>query len=56
MPDFEVKDDAMIERLGNIIRDMPPYMLCAVPEYSAARPPNKVSSRDRRPRVLVFLT
>jgi hypothetical protein len=44
MPDNEVDDDDIIERLGRIFKDMPPYTPCPVPEYSAARPPNKVGN------------
>jgi hypothetical protein len=46
MADEEVDDDDIVERLGKIFKDMPPYMPCPVPEYSAARPPIKVNSRD----------
>jgi hypothetical protein len=52
---FEVDDDDIIERLGKIFKCMPPYTPCPVPEYSAVRPPNKVSSRDESPRVLACL-
>jgi hypothetical protein len=45
MPGGEVDDDDIIDRLGRIFKDMPAYMLCPVPEYSATRPPNEVSSR-----------
>jgi hypothetical protein len=45
MPDNETDDDDIVERLGRIFKDMPPYIPCPVPEYSAARPPNKVGSR-----------
>jgi hypothetical protein len=45
MPGGEVDDDDIIDRLGRIFKDMPVYTPCPVPEYSAARPPNKVSSR-----------
>jgi hypothetical protein len=41
----EVDDEDIVERLGRIFKDMPPYTPCLVPEYSAARPPNEVSSR-----------
>jgi hypothetical protein len=41
----EVNDDDIVERLGRIFKDMPPYTPCPVPEYSAARPPNKVGNR-----------
>jgi hypothetical protein len=51
---FEVDDDDIIERLGKIFKDMSTYMPCLVPEYSAARPLNKVGSRDDSPRVLIF--
>jgi hypothetical protein len=56
MPSFEVEDDVIIEWLGKIFKDMPPYTPCSVPEHSATCPPNKISSRDRSPRVLVCLT
>jgi hypothetical protein len=45
MPGDEVVDDDIVDRLGRIFKDMPTYTPCPVPEYSAARPPNKVSSR-----------
>jgi hypothetical protein len=45
MPGGEVDDDDIVDRLARIFRDMPPYMACPVPEYSAARPPKEVSSR-----------
>jgi hypothetical protein len=44
MPDNEVDVDDIVERLGKIFKDMPPYTPCPVPEYSAAHPPNKVSN------------
>jgi hypothetical protein len=44
MPGNEVDDEDIVERLGRIFKDMPPYTPCLVPECSAARPPNKVSS------------
>jgi hypothetical protein len=40
----EVDDEDIIERLGKIFKDMPPYTPCSVPEFSAARPPNQVCS------------
>jgi hypothetical protein len=43
MPGDEVDDD-IVDRLSSIFKDMPAYTPCPVPEYSAARPPNKVSS------------
>jgi hypothetical protein len=46
MPGDEVDDDDIVERLGKIFKDMPPYTPCPVPEYSTARPPNKVSIYD----------
>jgi hypothetical protein len=56
----EIDDDDIIERLGRIFKDMPPYTPCPVPEYSAAHPPNKVSSRTQCPgtdcMVVVMLT
>jgi hypothetical protein len=55
MPDGEVDDDDIVERLGKILKDMPPYTPCPVPEYSVAHPPNKVSCRDRNFRVLICL-
>jgi hypothetical protein len=42
---FEIQDDAIIENLGKIFKDMPPYTRCPVPEYSVAWPPKQVSSR-----------
>jgi hypothetical protein len=44
MPGNEVDDDDIVERLGKIFKDMPPYTPCLVPEYSMARPPNQVRS------------
>jgi hypothetical protein len=40
MPSNKVNDEDIVERLGRIFKDMPPYTPCPVPEYSAARPPN----------------
>jgi hypothetical protein len=48
MPGEEVDDDDIIEKMGKIFKDMPPYTPCPVPKYSAARPPNKVISHDRK--------
>jgi hypothetical protein len=45
MPGGEIDDDDIVERLGRIFKDMPSYTPCLVPKYSAAHPPNKVSSR-----------
>jgi hypothetical protein len=42
----EVDDDDIVDRLSRIFKDMPAYTPCPVPEYTAARPPNKVSSRS----------
>jgi hypothetical protein len=55
MPGFEIEDDVIIEKLGKIFKDMPPYTPCPVPKYSAARPPNQVSSRGSSPQVLICL-
>jgi hypothetical protein len=44
MPDIEIDDDNIINRLGRILKDMPAYTPCPVPEYSAAHPPKGVSS------------
>jgi hypothetical protein len=45
MPGDEIDDDDdIIDRLGRIFKDMSVYTPCPVPEYSAARPPNEVSS------------
>jgi hypothetical protein len=52
MPEDEVDDDDIVDRLSRIFKDMPAYMSCPVPEYCAARPPNKVSGRPRC-RVLI---
>jgi hypothetical protein len=60
MPGGEIDDDDIVERLGWIFKGMPPYMPCPVPEYSAAHPPNEVSSRTQCPStdcvVVVMLT
>jgi hypothetical protein len=60
MPDNEVDDEDIVERLGRIFKDMPPYTPCPVPKYSAARPPNKVGKRTFSPStdctVVVVLT
>jgi hypothetical protein len=60
MPGNEVNDEDIVERLGRIFKDMPPYTPCPVPEYSAARPPNKVGNRTLSPStdciVVVVLT
>jgi hypothetical protein len=47
MPGGEVDDDGIVDRLGRIFKDMSAYTPCPVPEYSAARPPNEVSSRTQ---------
>jgi hypothetical protein len=47
VPGSEIDDDDIIDRLGRIFKDMPVYTPCPVPEYSAARPPNEVSSRTQ---------
>jgi hypothetical protein len=44
MPDNEIDDEDIVERLGRIFKDMPSYTPYPVPEYSAAHPPNKISS------------
>jgi hypothetical protein len=46
MPGDEVDDEDIVERLGKIFKDIPPYTRCPVPEYSAARPPSKVGNCD----------
>jgi hypothetical protein len=43
MPENEVDDEDIVERLGRIFKDMPPHTPCPVLEYSGARPPDKVS-------------
>jgi hypothetical protein len=45
MPGGELDDNDIVERLSRIFKDMPEYTACPVEEYSAARPPNEVSSR-----------
>jgi hypothetical protein len=47
MPGGEIDDDDIIERLGRIFKDMPAYTPYPVTEYSAAHPPNEVSSRTQ---------
>jgi hypothetical protein len=49
----EIDDNDIVDRLGRIFKDMPVYMPCLVPEYSAARPSNEVSSRTQW-RVLIM--
>jgi hypothetical protein len=49
MPSGGIEDDDIIERLGRIFKDMPAYTPYPVPEYSAAYPPNEVSSRTQCP-------
>jgi hypothetical protein len=46
MPGDEVDDEDIVETLGKIFKNMPPYTPCLVPEYSAPRPPNEVSNCD----------
>jgi hypothetical protein len=53
MPGDEIDDDDIVDRLGRIFKDMPTYTPCPVPEYSAACPPNEVSSRTQC-RVLIM--
>jgi hypothetical protein len=43
----EIDDDDIVDRLGSIFKGMLTYTPCPVPEYSAARPPNEVSSRTQ---------
>jgi hypothetical protein len=43
MPDSEIDDDDIIDKLGRIFKDTP----CPVPEYSAAHPQNEVNSRTQ---------
>jgi hypothetical protein len=47
MPGDEIDSDDIVDRLGRIFKDMSAYTPCPVPEYSAARPPNEVSSRTQ---------
>jgi hypothetical protein len=47
MPDDEIDDDDIVERLGRIFKDMPTYTARLVPEYSTAHSPNEVSSRTQ---------
>jgi hypothetical protein len=42
MPGNKIDYDDIVERLGKIFKDMPPYTPCPVPQYLAARPPNHV--------------
>jgi hypothetical protein len=53
MPGDEIDYDNIVDRLGRIFKDMLAYTPCPVPEYSAARPPNEVSSRTQC-RVLIM--
>jgi hypothetical protein len=45
MPGDEVDDDDIVNRMARIFKGMSAYTPCPVPEFSAAHPPNKVSSR-----------
>jgi hypothetical protein len=47
MPGGEIDDDDIVERLGRIFKDMPPYTPCQVLKSSAAHPQNEVSSRSQ---------
>jgi hypothetical protein len=47
MPGGEVNDDDIVDGLGRIFKDMPAYTPCPVPEYSAARTSNEVSSHTQ---------
>jgi hypothetical protein len=47
MPGGDADVDDIVDRLGRIFKDMPAYTPRPVPEYSAARPPNEVSSRTQ---------
>jgi hypothetical protein len=49
MPSEEIDDDVIIEKLGKILKDMPPFTPCSMEEYPASRPLNEVSSRDHSP-------
>jgi hypothetical protein len=53
MPGDEIDDDDIVDRLGRIFKDIPAYTPCPVPEYSAVRPPNEVSSPTQC-RVLIM--
>jgi hypothetical protein len=64
MPGDEVDDDDIVDRLGRIIKDMPAYTPCPVPEYSTVRPPKRSAAvpivenslrRSSRADVLCFL-
>jgi hypothetical protein len=49
MPGGEIDDGDIVERLGRIFKDVSAYTPCPVPDYSAAHPPNEVSSRTQSP-------
>jgi hypothetical protein len=53
MPGDEIDDDDIVDRLGRIFKEILAYTPCPVPEYSAARPSNEVSSRTHW-RVLIM--
>jgi hypothetical protein len=53
MPSGEIDDDDIVDRLGRIFKDMTVYTPCPVPNYSAVRPPNEVSSHTQC-RVLIM--
>jgi hypothetical protein len=52
MPGDEVDNDDIVDKLARVFKDMPPYTVCPVPEYSVARLPKEVSSRTQC-RVLI---
>jgi hypothetical protein len=47
MPDTEIDDDDIINKLGRTFKDMLTYTPCPVPEYSTTNPLNEVSSRTQ---------
>jgi hypothetical protein len=46
MPGNKVDDEDIVERLGRIFKDMPPYTPCPVPEYSASRLQTRLVADD----------
>jgi hypothetical protein len=46
MPGNKVDDEDIVERLGRIFKDMPPYTPCPVPEYSVSRPQTRLVADD----------
>jgi hypothetical protein len=56
MPGFEVEDGVIIERLGKIFKEMPPYTPCPVPSTLQLGCQTRSVVMTEAPRVLISLT